>query len=109
MRAIVFGAALLALIGCAGSQTHLRILEADNALRVEPSATVPGEYVVTLRNVVDFGYDPDDPVSRTATAKQALASQCPNGSNVVGETVINTGTYGLGRPARTYSIRVKCA
>ena len=37
---------LVVLNGCAGSQTHLRMLEADNALRVEPSS-VPGEYVVT--------------------------------------------------------------
>jgi hypothetical protein len=85
---------------------NLRLMEADNALRVEPSATVPGEYVVTLKNLL--GYDSDDLATRTSTAMQALASQGPNGTNVLGETVINNGTYGFGRPARTYVIRVRC-
>jgi hypothetical protein len=108
IRPLAVGALCIALSGCAGSQAHLLIAQGDNTLRVEPSATVPGEYVVTVKNMIDFAYDYDDLASRTTVAKQVLASQCPNGTNVLGETVINHGTNALGRTLRTYSIRVRC-
>jgi hypothetical protein len=84
------------------------VLEADNALRVEPSAIVPGEYVVSIKNLLAPDWDADNFEDRTSTAKLSLASQCPDGTTVLGETVINNGTYGFGRPARTYVIRVRC-
>lgn len=45
---------------CAGSQSHLRILEADNALSVAPAQSAGYDYLVSIRNVKDFGFDPDD-------------------------------------------------
>ena len=99
--------ALFALTGCAGSQSHLRLLEKDNALSVMPVQSPTHDFVVSIRNVKDFGYDPDDRGTRDRTALQALATQCPRG-RVVGETVIDTGTYALGNPSRTYAVQVKC-
>lgn len=98
----------LILSACAGSQTHMRVLEADNALNVMPASSPTHDFVVSIRNLKDFGYDPDDKATRDRTALQALETQCPAG-RVVGETVINTGTYALGNPSRTYAIQVKCA
>jgi len=96
-----------ALAGCAGSQTHLRTLEQVNALSVAPAQSPTHDYVVSIRNVKDPGYDPDNKPTRDATALAALKTQCPSG-RIVGETVIDTGTYLLGNPARTYAIQVKC-
>lgn len=106
MRAalIVFA---LALTGCAGSQTHMRLLEAENAVRVAPSGVPDSDFTVSIRNVVDFGFDPDDQATRNRTALDFLKTQCPQG-RVVGETIIDTGAYLTGRPSRTYAIRVKC-
>lgn len=96
------------VLGCAGSQSHLRLLEKDNALSVTTAQSSLYDFVVSIRNIKDIGYDPDDKPTRDRTALQALNSQCP-GARIVGETVINTGTYALGNPSRTYAIQVKCA
>jgi len=99
--------ATLFVAGCAGSQTHLRLLEAEGALKVAP-ASVPGhDFDVSIRNVIDVGYDSDDAATRSRTALQLLESQCPSGA-VVGETTINTGAYLLGRPSNTYVVQIKC-
>ncbi len=108
MRAVFATVAVLALIGCAGSQSHLRILESGNAISVTPSSAPGHDFVVSIRNVKDFGYDPDDKATRDTTALQMLREQCPAG-RVVGETVVNTGTFALGNPARNYLVQVKCA
>lgn len=97
----------LALSGCAGTDSHLRLLEKDNAVRVEPASTPDATYVVSVRNVIDVGYDPDDKATRDDVALRMVRAQCPGGQ-VVGETMIATGEYLLGRQARTYAIKVRC-
>lgn len=96
-----------ALTGCAGSQNHLRILESGGNVRVEQAQAAGYDYLVYVRNVVDFGYDPDVEATRYSIALQILEAQCP-GATVIGEEVIETGTYLGGRPSRTYVIRVAC-
>lgn len=98
----------LTLAGCAGSQSHLRLLEKDNALSVTPVNAPTHDYVVSVRRVFDFGYDPDDKPTRDRVALQVLSTQCP-GARIVGETVINTGEFALGAASRTYAIQVKCS
>lgn len=105
------GFALLAitLTACTpGTQGYLRNMEGYGNIRVDPSP-VPGyDYVVTIRNVLDLGYDPSKKDVRDRTALQMLATQCPQGK-VVGETVINTGEWLGGRPAMSYAVQVQCA
>lgn len=107
-RLAVFVLLAPAFSGCSGTQSHLRTLEQINALSVAPASSPTHDFVVSIRNVKDPGYDPDIKATRDATALSALKTQCPGG-RVVGETVIDTGTYLLGNPARTYAIQVKCA
>ena len=107
MRPIIAVTLAVVCAGCAGTQSELRILENQNALQVDPSPTADASFVVSIRNVIDFGYDPDIKATRDATALQALKTQCPEGV-IVGETVIDTGTYLLGNSSRTYAIKVKC-
>lgn len=104
---IAVAAILFMLPACAGTQNHLRVLEAGGDIRVAPSAGPDHDFVVSIRNTRDFGYDPDDKATRDNTALALLASQCQR-ARVVGETVIETGTFALGNPSRTYAIRVKC-
>ncbi|MEH7903989.1 hypothetical protein V7794_22600 [Rhizobium laguerreae] len=94
-------------ITLAGCQTQMRMLETSGDIRVEPSPVAGADYVVHMRNTIDFGYNPDDKANRDRFALNYLKTQCPVG-RIVNESVIQTGTYGLGRPARTYSIYVKC-
>jgi hypothetical protein len=85
----------------------MRLLEKDNVLQVEPSQTKEFDYVVRLKNAVDVGFDPDNPETRKETVLRAMRSQCP-GARVLGERVIDKGTYLGGRPAREYFIQIKC-
>ena len=103
MRWVILPTAVL-LAGCAGSQAHLRLFEHDNALSVAPAQSPTHDYVVSIRNLKDFGYDPDDKATRDSTALTALKTQCP-AARVVGETAIDTGTYALGNPAPPMQFR----
>jgi hypothetical protein len=96
-----------ALSGCAGTQSHMRILEQSNAISVAPSSAPGYEYAVSVRNVKDIGYNPNNKADRDSVALRYMASQCPKG-RIVGETPLNTGTYLLGDPAITYIMHVKC-
>jgi hypothetical protein len=102
---IVVGSILLS--GCAGTDTQLRLLERENALRIEPISGKPYDYTVRLSNVIDFGYDPDNKETRDDTAMRAIRAQCPAGV-IVGEDIIEKGTYAIGRQAREYLIQIKC-
>lgn len=95
------------LAGCAGTNVGNQSMLANGSLSVQPSQGQSYDFVVSLRNVKDFGFDPDDKATRDRTALMVVKDQCPGG-RVVGETVINTGTYLLGNPARTYAMQVKC-
>jgi hypothetical protein len=98
---------LMLLSACSTSSLYHRTLEQSNALRVDPILSRDADYVVSLRNVKDIGYDPDDPYTRQEVALSVLREQCPNGA-IAGESIINTGSYLLNNPARTYAVRVKC-
>lgn len=98
----------LALAGCNVTDAQNRLLEKDGALRVDPAPSGQRyDFVVSLRNVKDVGYDPDDRETRNGKALQVLREQCPTG-RVVGETVVSTGEYALGGAARTYAVQVRC-
>ena len=72
------------------------------------SQTKSFDFMVRMKNVLDFGYDPDNPETRKETALRAMQSQCP-GARIVGEQVVEKGTSAIGRPVREYFIQIKCA
>lgn len=106
MRAVVVLAAL-ALGGCAGSQFHTRMMEQEGVVSVAPAGTPDADFTVSIRNQQDFGFHPDVKENRDRIALDYLRSQCPAG-RVVGESVVQTGQFLTGAPARTYFVRVKC-
>ena len=107
MRFFIIGFLALSIAGCAGTDTQLRMLESQNALQIEPAQSKDYDYVVKMKNLLDIGYDPDNPETRKETALRAMRSQCPQG-RIVGEQIIDKGTYAVGRPAREYFIQIKC-
>lgn len=107
MRILGIVALCATLAGCAGTDTQLRMLENQNALQIEPSQTKDFDYVVRMKNLIDFGYDPDNPETRKETSLRAIRAQCPD-ARIVGEQVIEKGTYAIGRPAREYFMQIKC-
>ena len=106
MRALIL--LCFALSSCAGSQEHYRLLEASGDLQVSPSQTPGSDYIVSIRNKEDFGFNPDEKSVRDRTALGLLKTQCPKGE-IAGETVIDTGKYITGSSAKTYSVFVKCS
>lgn len=94
------------LVCAARTDMHLRMLERQSDLRIEPAQNQNYNYVVRLSNVLDLGYDPDIKRSRDETALRAMRAQCPK-AKIVGEDVLEKGSYGL-RPAREYLIQIKC-
>lgn len=105
MKRLFLSVGLLLLAGC---QSQMRMLESSGDIRAEPSTVAGSDYVVHLRNTLDFGYNPDDKANRQKTALALMKTQCPSG-RIVKESVLNTGTYGFGRPSRVYSIYIKCS
>jgi hypothetical protein len=83
------------------------MLEGSNSLQIEPSQSKDFDYVVRMKNLLDIGYDPDNPETRKDTAIRAMQAQCP-GARIVGEQIIEKGTYAIGRAAREYFIQIKC-
>lgn len=95
------------LAGCAGSQFHARMMEQEGVVSVMPANSPDADFTVSIRNQQDFGFHPDIKENRDRIALDYLRSQCPAG-RVVGESMVNTGQFLTGAPARTYFVRVKC-
>ena len=102
-------ALVVALAACTiGSRTQvLHLHESDSILSVLPSSEPGYDYVVSVENVVDPGFNPDDQATRDRIALARVKKRCPGGS-VVGETVKEAGQWLSGRPKRTYAVQVKC-
>ncbi|MDQ0454674.1 hypothetical protein [Rhizobium paknamense] len=98
----ILGAALLA-----GCQAQLNVLEAHGNLRVEKSTLQGSDYAVYIKNVVDFGLNPDDRETRFKIATDYMKAQCPAGT-VVSSDEITTGRYLTGRAAKTYIVYIRC-
>lgn len=103
---VVVLAAGLALSGCAG-EAQIRTLEHDGQIRIDKSQRPDADYIVSVKNYADLGYEPDDKPTRDDVVLRYVAAQCPKG-RIVGEDVIETGKNLLGRQMRTYQVKVKC-
>lgn len=98
---------LLFVSGCAGTPTHVRMLEAGGAVRSEPS-TEPGyDFKVWIQNTRDFGWDGGNREDRQKTVNAKFEENCKS-TQIVEESSIPNGTYALGKPAMTWVMKVKC-
>jgi hypothetical protein len=99
--------ALTLLGGCAGSALHDRMLEQGGDVTVMPASAPSHDFIVSVKNTVDFGHNPEDRATREAIALRIGKAQCASAS-IVGETSIVRGEALIGRPHRTFFIQVKC-
>ncbi|MFN3656795.1 MAG: hypothetical protein ACK4UO_06045 [Pseudolabrys sp.] len=91
------------------SPTYRNSLMKNGELQINKAAGPSGaDYVVTVRNVWDFGYDLEIKADRDRMAIAAMLDQCPK-ARIVDENKIENGTTGLGRQLRTYEILIKCS
>jgi hypothetical protein len=99
----------LALGACTvGTRSQVQTLhETESILSVVPSREIGYDYVVSVQNFVDPGFNPDDKKTRDRIALARMKKRCPLGE-VVGETTTESGEWFGGRPKRTYAIQVKC-
>jgi hypothetical protein len=111
LPAVLPGAAALslALAACTvGTRSQVQILhETESILSVVPSREVGYDYLVSIQNFVDPGFNPDDKQTRDRIALARVKKRCPLGE-IVSETATDSGQWFGGRPKRTYAIQVKC-
>lgn len=98
---------LIALALLSSCQSQMRVLESAGAIRVEPSQQPGSDYIVHIKNTVDFGFTPDDKSNREKWALDLLKSQC-GAPKIVDEKSVVTGKFATGREAKTYFIYVDC-
>jgi hypothetical protein len=78
-----------------------------NALTVRKADSQGYDYVVSIPDLKDINYDPHDKATRDKMALLALKDQC-EAPQIVGESVISTGTYLLGNTSKRYEMQVRC-
>ncbi|WP_045837131.1 hypothetical protein [Hyphomicrobium sp. 99] len=97
--------ASMALTACAA--TEKPGLQNSNAISVTRAQSPDYDFVVSIPAAQSSGYDPNDKETRDRTALSALKDQC-EAPQVVGETVITSGTFLLGDQSRAYAVQVRC-
>lgn len=106
LRRLALAVATLSAAGCASTSDYA-LLQSGGHLRVEPSESPAYDYRVSFRNVSDFGYDGDVRADREKALRQIMRTSCP-ASNIVDETMVETGKTVFNVPIRTYVMKVKC-
>ncbi|MFL7015459.1 hypothetical protein AB6D16_009185 [Vibrio cyclitrophicus] len=107
MKRIYIIVMLTLLMGCAGSQTHLRILESGGDIRTELSDTDEYDYKVYIKNTIDFGWDGGDEKDWLNAVQMMFKDSCRS-VDVLEQTPIHRGEYGIGKEAITWVMKVKC-
>ncbi len=99
---------LAALAGCAGPSSSVPLQQNSSAITIRKADSQNYDYVISIPDVKDNIYDPDDKATRDKMALGALRDQC-EAPQVVGESVINSGTYLFGHPSRSFEVQVRCS
>ena len=102
---LVFSIALVT--GCAGTQTHLRILESGGAIRTDISDDDSYDYKVFIKNTIDFGWDGGREADRIMAVNLMFKNTCRK-IEIVDQIPIRKGEYLFGKEAVTWVMKVKC-
>lgn len=98
---------LMSLFGCAGTQSHLRILETDGTIRTDISDDASYDYKVFIENRIDFGWDGDNAEDRLRTVNLMFNDTCKD-VKVLDQIPIKKGKYLVGRESVVWVMKVKC-
>lgn len=99
--------ALLALGGCAGTQSHIAILEREGTIRTDISDDPAYDYKVFIRNNIDFGWDGGNVEDRLKTVNLMFEDTC-NSVKVINQEPIKTGSTVFGHDMVTWVMKVRC-
>jgi hypothetical protein len=79
-----------------------------DGIRIEQaSAGKPYDFIVHVKNVPDYGYNPAVPEDRAQMALAAVKQDCPV-ARVVGQQVVSTEIYGITSSKPDYIVFVNC-
>lgn len=98
---------LVFLCGCAGTQSHLRILESGGDIRTDIANDDSYDYKVFIKNTVDFGWDGGNEKDRIKAVNLMFKDSCKQ-TQIVDQIPIRKGEYLTGKEAVTWVMKVKC-
>ncbi len=107
MKTIFALALVLVLGGCAGTQAQVKTLEHNGTIRLETSEDPAFNYKLYVKNYHEIGWEGDNKSDRLETAQLLLVHECKT-IQVVDESFVRTGTYGTGREAGLWVMKIKC-
>ncbi len=96
----------VASAACAGTEGG-KPPPSTNAVSVVRATSPDYDFVVSIPDVKNAQYDPSDKATREGTALAALKDQC-EAPQVIGETIVSSGTFLLGDQSRAYAMQVRC-
>lgn len=92
---------------CAGTLTHVHMLEHGGAIRTESVANEEYQYKVFIKNTRDFGWNGDVKEDREKAINLMFADRCKK-VEILEDLPLQTGTYPINRPAITWIMKIKC-
>lgn len=105
-KILIFFSATI-FFSCAGTLTHVHMLQDGGAIRAEDVTGEDYQYKIFIKNTSDFGWNGDRAEDRKKAVELLLKSKCKE-TKIIEDLPIQTGTYAFGRPAITWISKVKC-
>jgi len=101
------GLASLALTACAGTEAGKPAAQSANAVSVVRATSPDYDFVVSIPDVKGGAYDVSDKAARESVALAALKNEC-EAPQVIGESIVSSGTVLFGDQSRAYAMQVRC-
>lgn len=92
---------------CAGTLTHVHMLEDGGAIRTEEIVGQSYQYKVFIKNTQDFGWNGDRREDREKAVHLLYDDKCSK-IEILEEAPLQTGTYPINRPAITWIMKIRC-
>lgn len=97
---------MVALASCAGILIGCNELAGSSFVERAPSGS-PYEYIVHVKNVPDYRYNPEVSSDRSNMALRLVKRYCTR-PRIVGQRTLNTEIYGITSSKPDYVVLVRC-
>lgn len=95
------------MLGCAGTQSYIRMLEAGGDIRTDISDDKSYTYKVFIKNTIDINWDGGRESDRIKAVNTMFKSNCKK-IKIIDQIPIKRGTYIHGKEAVTWVLKVNC-
>lgn len=99
--------ASVVLAACAGTEGGKPPVQSANTVSVVRATSPNYDFVVSVPDVKGPQYDPSDKAARESMALAALKNDC-EAPEIIGESIVSSGTFLLGDQSRVYAMQVRC-